>query len=510
MYQSPYNLLGVDPNMTPEQLEKELLEYKSRINEDYISYASSYKMLLRETAFKVTGTVVGNTFTDEILARRYILGMELDRTVLDRDEMELYFNGETYKKLTDKDHTSQGTRTEAIKRFELFATVNWKVSSLKGKIERALQSYRDNPEDSSKMMDVLLELKLDELKAKIANDLATRLSENGKLLSEEEFLDAFRKSINYRVATKAYEQIQTQDKRDDLIPELYLMKNMVNSDELKVIDEADKNRILDREAKYLKQFLDYLQLRYEDRDSLEEYRIPENQNHDYGWGVILEPKQYLFNNEPVNTPIFKGRLTVEGLGVFTEQSLYKKRKKFRERDKRVKVRSENKKGFDRLKRMLHPEEDASGYETRSIMECYYMHEAQKKYMDNILRVTKTDAQGRTTTSIIFSPVPYNVDRGSEMAEFLKNVYFSDPVLAIAQANGGYAGTVIQTEDGFYITNKFNHEEIASAVLFQNGEQKGNILDCRNRGRKVLYEGMKRSDFLKLVNQPTERTREFNE
>ena len=207
------------------------------------------------------------------------------------------------------------------------------------------------------------------------------------------------------------------------------------------------------------------------------------------------------DNEPVNTPIFKGRITVENLGAFTEHSLFQKRKHDREKAIRVRNRAKTKHSIFKKKLEKKPEQ-------KVIREYYYRSEACKILTDNILRVTKTDTQGKTSTDIIFSPLSETGMRGSSLSEFIKNVYLSDYMLDIAKQNGGYAGRIIKNDYGYYVSNIYNFEEIGSAILFQNG-QMGDIMDNRDPEKRKKYTDVTKGKFLELINQERNREREFN-
>ena len=240
---------------------------------------------------------------------------------------------------------------------------------------------------------------------------------------------------------------------------------------------------------------------YRDPDERFEKQMTENQNHDYGWGIVLTTPRKIMDNEPVNTPIFKGRITVEHLGAFSEHSLFRKRKYARERAIMVRERAKTKHGIFKKKLEKKPEQ-------KVIREYYYKNEACKILKDDILRITKTDTQGKTSTDIIFSPVTEFGKRGSSLSEFIKNVYLSDYMLDIAKQNGGYAGRIIKNDYGYYVSNAYNFEEIGSAILFQN-DQKGDILDNRNPEKRKKYTDVTKGKFLELINQERKREREFN-
>lgn len=384
---------------------------------------------------------------------------------------------------------------------------------MENKIDEAIDAFdhdTNDPKDDSRMMNVLLEIRYGELKISIAKELAKRVSENGLIIDEQQFHNLMLTSSPYEQIKRIYEQVATKEKRDELIPELYVRKNMSDMSEVMIIGEDAVKRLVDKEHRYSAEYFNDLAARLDGTKDRISEPVLENQNHDYAWGMVLDAPQVVMDNEPIDTPIFKGRIKVEKLGSFTEKSLFKKSKYAREIDTRARQRAKvrTKTGFLSRLRMKHGDEDRS--ETPQTMrEQFYLHEAKKTCLDNIWRVTKTGIDGKMASYIIFTPLEYLGSRGSELFDFVKNIYLSDYMLNIAMQNGGYAGRVHKNDDGFSISTIYNQEEIASAVLFRHG-QRGDIYDCRNREKKVRHPDKTVEDFMGLVNSKKRGERIRNE
>ena len=88
------------------------------------------------------------------------------------------------------------------------------------------------------------------------------------------------------------------------------------------------------------------------------------------------------------------------------------------------------------------------------------------------------------------------------------------MLGLARTNGGYAGRIEKapagSEQKYFISNKYNHDEIASAVLFSYGAP-GKILDKRKPGQSRRYDPANKDTLNKLIDMMDyERGREIYE
>lgn len=516
---NPYLFFGVNPEITGQELKNILLEYQLQFDKIYNQHAPYFSEYgVRNTEFMADDI----KRIESLLARRYEFGLNLDKICLDEAELKSVFSkiekarakdvsveestenrlSEQQKQVKDKQTMS---KEEYYMRLELFSISYAEAMRERENIKKVLDAYltdKNNPKDISPMLDTLISIRFKERTIEIADYLAQNLSNNGIVHERNEFREALNSSKAFRQLQGIYNQIATQERRNELIPELYVMKNMSDTTQFSTVTDETVNALLEREDAYKSAYYNNIVEVFENPEKSYEEKIPENQEHDYGWGIVLTKPRKIIDNEVVNTPIFKGRITVENLGAFTEHSLFQKRKHARERS--IRIREKSKPKFVFLKKKL----DKSPKQ-KVIREYYYRSEARKTLTDNILRVTKTDTQGKTKTDIVFSPLSETGIQGSRLSEFIKNVYFSDYMLDIAKRNGGYAGRLIGNEFGFFVSNCYNFEEIASAILFQNN-QKGEILDNRNPENRHKYKDATKDTFLELINQERNRQREFNE
>lgn len=511
MIRNPLAVFNISPEMSALEVEKQLLGYMAQITTLNAIYAKYFNKIKRNEGFSLH-TKKGQE-AEDLLARRYEFGLDLNSAILSEKEIEDFLEPITVNQSNELPTTprlANERNIERAKRLEMFSLSSLEVSKYKGKIERARQAYASSGyQDDSKMKDVLIELKYMEGITKIAERIATNLSAEGYFCTAEQFKQVLMQSKNYTELTEMYHQIDSKEKRENFIPEAYIQKNMADSEQFSTPSPETVKRLIAREKAYESKYYQELGIKYVDPELAKEMKLAENQDHDYAWGIVLDEPRRLINNEPVNSPIFKGRITVDRIGSFSEYSLFQKKKKEREYDVKIRKRS-TKPSRGSLSR-LRIDQEASSHDAMSedkkyryitMREYFYRHEACKTLVDHLLRVTKTDTEGRTRTSIIISPFEYSGLKESDMREFLKNIYFSDYMLDVAEANGGYAGKVMGKDGKFFISNKYNHEEIASALLFSNG-QKGTILDCRDKGQRKKYEGVTKDDFIRLLNQ-TER------
>lgn len=475
MYTNPYQIFGIDDNINPLELRQILRDYQIR--------AVAFNKLYDSYIIKFNGVTAHATkqsqLVEQLLSRRYEFGLDFEQIPLGTEEIRDFLNRAliAQKKYTGESEVSTITMEEARKRVDTLGLSLLYVRDIDKLASEAINAFDDNQENTSQMMDAVLKIRYGELKIDIAKELAKRASSEGVVLDENSFWDLMVTSSPYKQLKSIYEQVATKDKRDELIPEIYVKKNMSDMSEVTVIGTDTIRHLLEKEHKYANEYFYDIVERFEGIKDRSEPAL-RNQNHDYAWGMVLDTPKVIIDNEPVNTPIFQGRIRVERLGSFTEKSLFARNKYAREVAIRMRRRAKapKQRGFLSRLTMKHGDEKDSDV-PQTMREHFYLHEARKTMVDNIWKVTKTDKNGIASTYIIFTPLEYLGIRGSELLEFVKNIYLSDYMLDIAMRNGGYAGRVQAEDDGFSISTKFCHEEIASAVLFRNG-QKGDIYDCR--------------------------------
>ncbi len=512
MYSNPYQIFGIDETMEAYELRRILLSYKAD--------AMKLKMLYSAYFNKVGNITMHcnnkSQLVEQLLCKRYEFGMDFDQIPLGQDEISDFLKRAIHYNSSSKGNRGLSTITakDVEKRIEMFATSFWLVGEMDNRITEAIDAFDSDtrePKDDSKMMDVLVALRYGEIKAGIAEDIAQKASANGIVLDEKDFRNLILTSASYEQIKKIYEQIATKEKRDELIPELYVMNNMTDMSQITVMSEDEANRLIAKEHKYTSEYFDDLASRLDGSKDRASEPFLENQNHDFAWGIVLNEPSTIMDNEKVDTPIFKGRIKVERIGSFTEKSLFKRQRYIRETDIEVRRRAKaaHKKGM--LSRLTMRKRGEKGStDTRTMREHFYSYEARKEMMDNVWRVTKTGLDGKVSTHIIFTPLEYSTIRGSEtLHEFVKNIYLSDYMLGIAAQNGGYAGRVHNDRGGFSISNKYSLDEVATAILFTSG-QRGDILDCRDPKNKVKHECKTIVDFMNLINSRNRGERIKNE
>lgn len=527
MVANSFPTFDINPLITGLELEQVLYNYKREMSKLHSKYSDYFSKLSKLGTTMNLGQKV-----ETLLSIRFALGLALDRIVMGKDEVDVLESltkkdketEEQTKKskvslqLEDKELNPQKEtlRTEGIteeqkegyNRMYMISTVE--LNDTIQKIDTARHEYfkdTHEPRDISKMLDVLIEIKYKEKILELAAMLAQTMRDTKRDYTEEQFKEALITSKPYAQLTQLYNEINTQDKRNMLIPEIYVNSNMSNTRELTIGKPERIKQLIQREESYELQHRENYRRVSKDPSLIEKEGIPINQNHDYSWGIVLQQPQYMFYNEPVDTPIFKGHITVERLGAFSELSLFRKKRIEYEIQKNIAQKAEVKKKTDFVSKLKMKKGKADD-KSKTMRMHFYRHEASKELMDNLLRVTKVDTDGRISTRIIISPVQYTGNEGSKYREFLKNVYFSDYVLDVATSNGGYAGRVENTPTGFYVSNRYGDEQIASAVLFSSGKT-GVILDNRDRRNKVKYSDATKDTLLELLNSRG-RERNFNE
>ncbi len=523
-----FPILGVNPLIDGLELEQILYNYKKEMSSLHNKYSDYFSKLSKVRATMNIGQKV-----ETLLAIRFALGLKLDRIVMEKNEVDFLDELNEQEKtsstkqekatkvslqLEDKEDSSESEngvepeiteeQKEKYNRMYLISTIL--LSDMIQKIDKARHDFfkdTNEPRDISKMLDVFIEIKYKEKVLELAGMLAQTMRESGKAYTEEQFQTALTTSKPYTQLAELYEEVSTQDKRNMLIPEHFVNSSMSNSHELKIGNPKRIEQLLKREEKHELEYMQNVRRIKKDPSLMEKEKIAVNQNHDYSWGIVLQKPQYMLLNEPVDTPIFKGHITVENIGSFSELSLFRKRKFEYEKKKDISPKGDIRRKQETFSRLRMKRNEVST-ENRTMRSYLYKHEASKVLADNLLKVTKVDTDGRISKRIIISPVQYTGREGSEYKEFLKNVYFSDYVLDVAASNGGYAGRIEHNPNGFFVSNKYNEDEISSAYLFATGKA-GTILDNRDRNNRVRYVDATSSTLLELLNSRG-RERNFNE
>lgn len=505
----PFAVLGISPLMPRKELEDTIEAYLNQIVELNEAYAlNSFKL---GTSYRMKS--FGNKKVEDLLSKRYVYGLDLSQDVLGKDEVR-EFTKELEHKKNDTDNVSNKKYQINDIRLEMYIISALEILEMKGKVERAKQAYSENPNDISPLMDVLVEIKYKEKLIAMANALAQNLSEHGIAYTEQEFKETLINLEQYKRLEENYRQIKTREGRKQFIPEEYIQSQMYRSDYISTISQKDVKRLLTNEAKYFRQHIEEQEMIINNPELEEKLQIAINQDHDYSWGIVLQKPTYMLHNEPIDNPIFQGKISVEVLGYISEESLFRKRK-YEQEVHTKSAKSSAVKRESKLSRLIMGRNELdTPAKSRTMRSYYYKNEATKTLGDYVLRVTKYDTSGQKSEHIIFSPVTYTGNESPEYLEFLKNVYFSDLMLGLARTNGGYAGRIERAPAGreqkYFISNKYNHDEIASAVLFSYGAP-GKILDKRKPGQSRRYDPANKDTLNKLIDMMDyERGREIYE
>ena len=454
----------------------------------------------------------------DFLNERFVFGLVADRkycTQTDADniiigakqrieEMQNYLQ---YKdELASKPKTAE-TSTEAVSEIFIdldlekraFSSIMSMARNIIGELKSLseyLEKYKSNPEDIAAreaLVNLYIKEKFEESVCELASqkqaELQPEIKAAEQVYDNNQFKIQLQNSPEYMRLLESYNRVSTAQARADLKPELYVLSRIAQSSRVGAISEKRANSIVEAEQQYQDEYSSNLLNAFNNND-FSSYAT--NANHDFAWGMILTNPQNVMKNEPVDTPIFKGTMSVEHLGAFTEESFFKKvkmKKKLKEDSKPDRTI----RGISRtiLKKLREPfpidfddgdkSKKIEAGKAKTIME-YYRYKSTKTVFDNIYRVTKTDVDGKTTTDIVFSPLAIKDFEDNDTRTFIKNIYFSDYMLDIAKTNGGYAGEIYPSQKGFAIDTKTMSEKIGAAILFSRG-MKGTIFDTRADNEK---------------------------
>lgn len=528
---NPYSLLGIDNKgidieEAVAKLEEKVAElkaldnfYEKNFRKRFLAFRSNNRFTIRESK---------NDDIRDFYEERCVLELPLDKKYFTEQEFEYVVaqakNFEKRAKEKEREieilkgnptRTAKEQREKLQTEADLYRikskcfnqSIKEQASSIsdeKDRIIESLEAYQSNPDNSNaraRIEDLYIRLKFEEA--------FKNLSIQSPIDSKDHkiFRETLESNSAYRSLIEAYNKVSTVGDREDLDSESYVTKRVSNP--VGAISEAEARKITRAEDEYQRKYFYDLHKSVAQRGK---EQVAQNPNHLYGWGIILTNPFYLLKDEPIDTPNFKGKITVEDIGRFTEESLFRKVKmeteERKERRKNTQIKGAKKIISEYLGRFfaLSPREEDKP--ERYMRDYYYSYEATKKSYDEIYRVTKTDSEGRTRTQIIFSPINQKSLGKDVSVDFLKNVYFSDFMLDLARKNGGYAGEVFPDKDGRYTVYNYHpncQEQIGAAILFDRGYY-GSILD-RREGRNEEYLKADKKRFQELLRRERIRTRD---
>lgn len=485
---NPFEILGVNINdigTQSQSLQTKLIELAK--------VRQMYESMFRNSGFvKLTSHSISDGTIEGDLNERFILGLSMDsRYFTDADLENLLSKIDELKQKTD--YETDGRDTSRIINQSL---VN--QSQLVGKKYREyseiLRKYNKNPNDTNNknaIMDLYIRQEYEGQLVQLAQEISQSLPSVQKIGKDNTFIIALMSHPKYKELTEAYGKIATAESRRDCIPELYVLSRLGSETDFTGLSDEQSKRILAREEKHRQNWLNEM-TGTEMSDDVMGY--PENQNHDYGWGMVLQDPKFIMKDEYIDTSVFKGRISVENIGAFSSESLFKKVHNSRKSGMLPQMYGDMEKYVEKFNRLTTTHRHG-----KTMRKAFYKHEATKTIMDYIYRVTKTDTEGRATTDIVFSPLhPKEIGKCNQ--DFLRDLYFSEYVLDEAKKNNGFVGRVEdypKEKNRYSITTKYCEEELAAALLFANGIR-GKISDNRG-GKKVIHEDVTNADFLRILN-----------
>lgn len=487
---NPFEILKIDENFTFEDelnfLQKKLDEIK-KIKSNYDELKSG---IVINTFSKYR---IGGKSIEESLNERFILELKTDKKFFSKDEYEKMI--ELIQKQNDNlGHTYDNDEIKLLKSCIGNQILNLRDEELKYNILSTYKKDPNNQENIEKIHDLFIKIKFEEAVINLAKRI--NIPHIKKIKIDSTFLEELTNNFEYKNLRSAYESIATSEKRNDIIPEKYVKSRNEDPSGILVINPEYVEYLIKNERQYAQK----MQAHKDKSISKKTYEeIPVNQNHDHAWGIILEDPKCCIKNDDVDTPIFKGKISVEKLGYFSEQSLFVKRK--------YQLEQKQKKNISKVAKFGKDIKFNKVQSKNSMREYYYKNVPIKQLYDNIYRVTKTDTEGRIRTDIVFSPITIEQMQNPNMRSFIKNVYFSNYMLDIAKQNGGYAGQLLQSSKGLSISNKYSTDEIASAILFDSNIA-GNIVDLRGNEEK-RYQNVNKNNFLRILKEK-ERIKQINE
>lgn len=485
---SPFKILGVNISDIGSKVQS-LQARKIQLEKVRQMYESMFrnKGLVNLTRHSISdGTIEGD------LNERFILGLPItSRYFSDVDIEELLSKIDELKQKDD--YETEGRDTSKMLNQSL---VN--QSKLVGKkcseYSEVLRQYKENPNDTNSInaiIDLHIRQSYEEQLVQLAQEVSQSLQPVEKIGKDDTFITALMSHPKYKELAEAYSKIATVEGRRDCIPELYVLSRLGSETDFTGLSDEQSKRILAREEKHRQNWLNEM-TGTEMPDDVMGY--PENQNHDYGWGMVLQDPKFIMKDEYVDTSDFNGKITVENIGAFTSESLFKKVHNPRKFGAPVQFNGNIDEYVKKLQKLTTTE-----HHGKTMRKAFYKHEATMTKYNYIYRVTKTDTEGRATSDIVFSPL-HPKEIGKYDQKFVRELYFSNCVLDKAKINNGFVGRVEdypKENNRYSITTEYCEEELAAALLFANGIR-GKISDNRG-GKKVIHEGVTNADFLRILN-----------
>ena len=465
--ENPYLSLGMKSRITRNEIVKELesrARFLSRLRGDNEYFFK--EMIKKNVSFKYVGITRDfmDTGIEDEMAEKFACNIIPKSRYMSHRELNRLYGTIEIEKNSEKEFSTNN--------YNFYSKV---VTSQRQKLNRAYEEYNrvltdyENTKGTeparTALYDLYIKMKYEDEVIKIATDIAMKTKRSFDAKKDmTNFKEILLNDKRYKKLRKTYEKVATKRKRDDLDPELYIKSRLGNPSLIKVVDPEWKQHIIQREKDFRSEYLNQIA----DSNNTSSENLAENQEHDYGWGIVINKPEYVMKDFEVNNSDFQGKISVKHVGFFSSESLFRKRKLLKEKHESTKISKfavvEDSKRREFTLKIHQPNPDIP----KDMREYYYRYDPTKQLFNNIYMVSKTDNDGRTKENVVISPVSKK-DFGNKYPEqFLANIYFSDYMLDIAEKNGGFAGNIERDGNGLSISTAYSQDEIASAILYQSG------------------------------------------
>lgn len=499
---NPFIILGIDERVTDLDVVKDV---EGRINSIQAIKEDCEKIFRNsQKAVQYRGRAK-NFFRNEIeedLAEKFACQIAPDSKFMNSEELSSIIekiNSEGKGDIKDTFY-SNAVMSQMIK-----------IEDCQRRYQKIIDEYKKNPQDEKAkeaLENLYISLKYEDSVAEIGSYIARRTPRTFNVeVDKDAYAQNMKNSTEYLEIKEAYEKIGTQKARNDLIPELYVTSRLGNPNLLESAEPEWKEYILNREQEYFFKFVDDMGA---SQQEAKERKIAENQDHDYGWGIVIDTPSMVMKGIEVDNSDFQGRISVEHLGYFSSESLFNKRKLLRDKHENIEISKQPIKMNGEQMMLTLKKHSPQKNIPKNMREYYYRNVATMQLFNNIYKVSKTNYQGIKREDIVFSPVGKEELLNKYPEEFLTNVYFSNYALDIAKENGGFAGAIVNTPNGLSISTVYNKAEIASSILYQ-ADTEGRIMDLSGKGSRQWRDARSHeANMLLKYGRRNARERESNE
>ena len=472
---NPYEVLGIKETVSIEDMLGELKDRISKFNRLKSDNNKLFQEILKN-GFGYSGKIsqLSELSIENALADQFACGITPNSKFMSYTELA------NICALFEEQKNSNGVNAKFYQ--NVISSQSQKLMKEAEIYQNIVDSYVENEnsaENKEKLVDLYMKMKYEEAVERVGMSISSSIY---RVDSAKRNKDNFRKELlknkEYSEIEEAYEKLENQSSREDLVPELYVLSRMGDKSQFSVIDQDFRQSIINREKRFKAEYLKQSIKNFEG----ERIEGPLLQKHEYGWGMILTKPKIVLKGIEVNNSDFKGKVSVKHLGVFSADSFFSDRKKLKKKHEKIKL-EKGEVEIDGKKHILSLRKHISKKRVpQNMREYLYRYEATKQLYNNIYIVKKESQNGNIREDIVFSPVGRS-EFEKYPEEFFTNIYFSDYALDVARQNGGFAGAVIETPQGPTISTQYNEDEIASCILYQNGSE-GKVIDKSENGKKT--------------------------